>query len=71
MKKRIFSFSMVVCIACMLTMISCGAAEVPAGGGADLDSAKLASESQPASAFMDVPARGMPKRWNTAVKTTS
>ena len=57
MKKRSISFSMAVCIVCMLTMTSCGAAEVPAvGGGADLDSAKLASESQPASAFMDVPA---------------
>ena len=57
MKKRFFSFSMAVCMACLLTMTSCGAAEVPAvGGGADLDSAKLASESQPASAFTDVPA---------------
>ncbi len=57
MKKRFFSFSMAACMACLLTMTSCGAAEVPAaGGGADLDSAKLASGSQPASAFTDVPA---------------
>lgn len=57
MKKRFFSFSMVACMACLLTMTSCGAAEVPAaGGGADMDNAKLASGSQSASAFTDVPA---------------
>ncbi|MCI8916525.1 MAG: aldo/keto reductase [Oscillospiraceae bacterium] len=56
MKKRFFPFSMAACMVCLLTMTAC-AAEVPAtGGGADLDRAKLTSESQPASAFTDVPA---------------
>ncbi len=56
MKKRFLSFSMAACMVCLLTMTAC-AAEVPAaGGGADLDRAKLTSESQPASAFTDVSA---------------
>lgn len=57
MKKRFLSFSMSVCMVCLLTMTSCSAAEVPAaGGGTGVDSAKLTSESQPASSFSDVPA---------------
>ncbi len=56
MKKRFLSFSMAACMVFLLTMTAC-AAEVPAaGGGADLDRAKLTSESQPASAFTDVSA---------------
>lgn len=56
MKKRIFSFSMAVCMACLLTMTSCGAAKAPAaGGGMNLDSAKPASEPESVAAFSDVP----------------
>ena len=57
MKKRIFSFSMAVCMACLLAMTSCGAAKAPAaGGGINLDSAKPASEPESVAAFSDVPA---------------
>lgn len=57
MKKRFLSFSMAVCMVCLLTMTSCSAAEIPAAsGGTGLDNAKLTSESQPASSFSDVPA---------------
>ena len=57
MKKRFLSFSMVVCMVCLLTMTSCSAAEIPtASGGADMDSAKLTSETQSASTYSDVPA---------------
>lgn len=57
MKKRFLSLSLAACMACLLTMTSCAAAEAPAAsGGAALDGAKLASETQPASAFTDVPA---------------
>ncbi len=57
MKKRFLSFSMAVCMVCLLTMTSCSAAEVPAASdGAGMDSAKLTSETQPASTFSDVPA---------------
>lgn len=57
MKKRFLSFSMAVCMVCLLTMTSCSAAEIPAAsGGTGLDNAKLTSESQPASTFSDVPA---------------
>lgn len=55
--KKIFSFSIAICMACLLTMTSCGAAEVPAAGdGENLDSAKLAVETEPAMVFTDVPA---------------
>ena len=55
--KKIFSFSIAICMACLLTMTSCGAAEVPAAGdGENLDSAKLAVETEPATVFTDVPA---------------
>ena len=54
---KFLSFSLAVCMVCLLTMTSCSAAQVPAAsGGADLDSAKLTSEAQPASTFSDVPA---------------
>ena len=44
-------------MACLLTMTSCSAAEVPAAGsGTNPGSAKLTSESQPMTAFADVPA---------------
>jgi len=57
MKKRFLSFSMAVCMVCLLTLTSCSAAEVPtASGGTGVDSANLTSASQPASAFSDVPA---------------
>lgn len=57
MKKRFLSFSLAVCMACLLTMTSCSAAEVPVtSGGADANSVTLASETQPASPFSDVPA---------------
>lgn len=57
MKKSKFCSSvMAVCMVCLLTMTSCSAAEVPAAsGGTGVGSAKLTSESQPASAFSDVP----------------
>ena len=54
---KFLSFSMAVCMICLLTMTSCSAAEVPAAsGGAGMDSAKLTSKTQPASTFSDVPA---------------
>ena len=54
---KFLSFSMAVCMICLLTMTSCSAAEVPAtSGGASMDNAKLTSETQPASTFSDVPA---------------
>ncbi len=54
---KFLSFSMVVCMICLLTMTSCSAAAVPAAsGGAGMDSAKLTSETQPVSTFSDVPA---------------
>lgn len=54
---KFLSFSMAVCMICLLTMTSCSAAEVPAAsGGADMDSAKFTSEIQPVPAFSDVPA---------------
>ena len=54
---KFLSFSMAVCMICLLTMTSCSAAEVPAAsGGAGIDSAKLTSKTQPASTFSDVPA---------------
>ena len=57
MKKRFLSFLVTICMACLLTMISCSAAEVPAAGsGTNPGSAKLTSESQPMTAFADVPA---------------
>ena len=44
-------------MACLLTMTSCSAAEVPAAGSrTNPGSAKLTSESQPMTAFADVPA---------------
>ena len=46
-----------ICMACLLTMTSCSAAEVPAAGSrTNPGSAKLTSESQPMTAFADVPA---------------
>ena len=43
---KFLSFSMVVCMICLLTMTSCSAAEVPAAsGGAGMDSAKLTSKT--------------------------
>ncbi len=57
MKKRFLSFSMAVCMVCLLTMTSCSAAEIPAvSSGNGLDSAKLTSESQSTVTFSDVPA---------------
>ena len=57
MKKRFFSFSMAVCMVCLLTLTSCSSAEIPAAsGGTGVDGAKLTSDSQSASAFSDVPA---------------
>lgn len=57
MKKRFLSLSMAVWMVCLLTMTSCSAAEVPAASGETrLDSAKLISETQSASAFTNVPA---------------
>ena len=57
MKKRFLSFLVTICMACLLTMTSCSAAEVPAAGsGTNPGSAKLTSESQPMTAFADVPA---------------
>lgn len=54
---KFLSFSMAVCMICLLTMTSRSAAEVPAAsGGAGMDSAKLTSETQPVSTFSDVPA---------------
>ena len=55
MSKRIVISFIVICL--FLTMPACAAAEAPAAsGGADLDSAKLATESQPVTAFTDVSA---------------
>ena len=57
MKKRFLSFSMAVCMVCLLTMTSCSAAEIPVvSSGNGLDSAKLTSEAQPTVTFSDVPA---------------
>lgn len=57
MKKRFLSVSLAVCMACLLTMTSCSAAEVPVtSGGADANSVTLTSEAQPTSSFTDVPA---------------
>ena len=54
MKKRFLSFSMAVCMVCLLTMTSCSAAEIPAvSSGNGLDSAKLTSEAQPTAALSD------------------
>ena len=56
MKKRFLSLFIAIWL-CTLTMTSCSAAEIPAASGrAGSDSAKLTSESQPASSFSDVPA---------------
>lgn len=56
MKKRFVSFSMAVCMVCLLTMTSCLAAEAPAvSSGVDYNSAVLTSETQPAPTFTDVP----------------
>ena len=56
-KHKIFSFSAAIYLVCLLTMTSCSAVEIPAaGGGTGPNNAKLTSESQPASAFSDVPA---------------
>lgn len=57
MKKRFLPFSLAVCIVCCLTMTSCSAADIPAAtAGTDMESAALASETQSASPFTDVPA---------------
>ena len=57
MKKRLLSFSMAVCMVCLMAMTSCSAAEIPAASsGVDMDSAKLKSETQTVSTFSDVPA---------------
>lgn len=57
MKKLIFSFHMVFCMYCLLTMTSCAAAEAPAtGSGANMESADLTSESRNATTFTDVSA---------------
>ena len=57
MKKRFLSYLVAICMVCLLTMTSCSAAEVPAAGsGTNPGSAKLTSESQPMTAFADVPA---------------
>ncbi len=56
-KQKIISFSAAIYLLCLLTMTSCSAAEIPAAsGGTGVGSAKLTSESQPVSAFSDVPA---------------
>jgi diketogulonate reductase-like aldo/keto reductase/flavodoxin len=56
-KHKIFSFSAAIYLVCLLTMTSCSAVEIPAAGGGTVpNNAKLTSESQPASAFSDVPA---------------
>ena len=57
MKKRFLSAFIAAWMVCLLTMTACSAAEIPAdNGGTDLDSEKLTSESNPISAFTDVPA---------------
>ena len=57
MKKRFLSYLVAICMVCLLTMTSCSAAEVPAAGSrTNPGSAKLTSESQPMTAFADVPA---------------
>ena len=57
MKRRLLSFSTALCMACLTVMTSCSAAEVPAASsGTALDSEKLTSETQPVTAFADVPA---------------
>ena len=54
-KGKICSSILAVCMACLLTMTSCSAAEIPgAGVGTDSDSVNLTAESQPV--FSDVPA---------------
>ena len=56
-KQKIISFSAAIYLLCLLTMTSCSAAEIPAAnGGTRVERAKLTSESQPVSAFSDVPA---------------
>lgn len=56
-KQKIISFSAAIYLFCLLTMVSCSAADIPAAsGGMGVESAKLTSESQPVSAFSDVPA---------------
>ena len=56
-KQKIISFSAAIYLLCLLTMTSCSAAEIPAASsGMGVEGAKLTSESQPVSAFSDVPA---------------
>lgn len=56
MKKNLLSFSMAVCMVCLLTMTSCSAAEISAVNGRTApDSAVLTSATQSAAAFTDVP----------------
>lgn len=57
MKKRFLSVSLAVCMACLLTMTSCSAAEVPASSDKmGTESTVLTSSAQGTSEFTDVPA---------------
>ena len=57
MKNRFFAFLMAACVACLLTMTACSAAEAPAAGsGVDQNTAARTSEPQPVNAFTDIPA---------------
>ena len=53
-RLKFFSFSMAVCMICLLTMTSCSAAEVPASGK-DVTAEPLAAGTAQTAAFSDVP----------------
>lgn len=56
MKKRFLPVSLAVCMACLLTMTSCSAAEVPVGSdGTGTESTVLTSSAQGTSEFTDIP----------------
>ncbi|EOS64179.1 flavodoxin [Oscillibacter sp. 1-3] len=55
MKKRFLSFTMAVCMLCLLALTSCSAAEVPASDRS-LEAKPLAADATQTASFSDVPA---------------
>lgn len=68
---KFLSFSIAVCMICLLPMTSCSAAEVPAAGK-NLTAEPLAAAPPKRPPFRMFPlTRGTLKRWNTAASAAS